>query len=107
MNRHERRRQAKVSRTEQPATIPTYLDLHCAGPNSDTPTKCDRRIGVLMPFDLEDLRIQASKAEFFVTGTSPPGVGFFACTVLCVSCAEKILPPELVAAAKKAMPAKA
>jgi hypothetical protein len=107
MNRHERRRQAKLSRSAAADEPPTYLDIHCAGPHSDPPTTCDKRLGVLMPFDLEDLRIQAWKADFFVTGTSPPGVGFFACPVLCLSCAEKVLPPELVAAARKVMPAKA
>jgi hypothetical protein len=56
-----------------------------------------------MPFDMEELRAHAWKDGWFVTMTSPPGEGLLSCTVLCGSCAEKVLPPELVAAARDAM----
>src|SRR4029077_8129666 len=102
MNRHERRRQAKIGR-QNVSGRRAYLDLHCVGPHSNPKTDCDLRILVPMPFDMEELRTELWKEGWFVTMTSPPGEGVLSCTAVCGSCAEKLLPPEPLAEARRIM----
>jgi hypothetical protein len=100
VNRRERRSKKTRGEVEKPKV---YLDLHCAGPHSEPPVACDRRLIITIPFDVEDLRRQAWENDFFTTVTSPPGLGFVALTVLCGSCARKILPAEMIEVAVRTM----
>jgi hypothetical protein len=87
-----------------PKSPPICLDLHCAGNESDPPQDCNARIHVPMPFDIEKLRSGCNTQGWLVTITTPPGFEPMSCTVLCEKCAEAILPPELLAAAKRLQP---
>lgn len=84
-----------------------YLDLHCSGPESQPPVPCNGRILITMPFDDNDLRRQAWESGWFTTVTCPAGSGFISLTVLCGVCARKLLPAELIEAAKRHMPGSA
>lgn len=79
---------------------PMLLSMHCAGPMSDPPQKCDKRLALLLPFNHEKLVNGTKHAGWFVTIVSPPGVNPPECTVLCGDCARALL-PDLVDATLK------
>lgn len=107
MNRHERRaRDAQRPKTGT-SIVPTFLDLHCAGPFSEPKTDCDLRALVPLPFDIEELRSHLATGGWFVTLSSPPGQSMIAVTALCGACAERILDPALLRAAKRIIPGSA
>ncbi len=83
------------------------LDLGCAGPMSSPKQACTLHITVPMPFDLDFLQRHVAIARWIVTMTSPPGERPLSFTVLCPSCAEAVLPPELLRAARRAIPGSA
>jgi hypothetical protein len=87
-----------------PKSPPICLELHCAGNESDPPQDCDLRIHAPMPFDIEKLRSGCNTQGWLVTITSEPGTEPMTCTVLCPRCAEALLPPALLAAAKRLQP---
>lgn len=91
----------------RPERTVVYLDLHCAGSHSQPPQACLERILMPMPFDVETLRNKVAPNGWFVTVTTPPGESPPAVTVLCGRCAEAIMPPELLAAAKRLQPGSA
>jgi hypothetical protein len=77
------------------------LSMHCAGPFSEpTPTECDKRFALLMPFNHEKLVSAAKHAGWFVTAVTPPGVNPPECAVLCRDCARMLI-PELVEPTEK------
>lgn len=103
MNRRQRRT-AKKKGDVKVETAKVYLDLHCAGPQSEPPVECNGRILITMPFDAGDLRRQARERGWFVTVTCPAGSGFISLTVLCGVCVRKLLPAEVIEAAQRHMP---
>ena len=108
MNRHSRRAAAARSRGITQSRVPnTHLDLHCVGPFSAPPQICDRHLTVAMPFTSEERFQVANGAGWVGTLTCPPGEVPATTAVLCGSCAEAVLDPELLAAARQRMPGSA
>lgn len=106
MNRRARRAAAARGITES-RVASTHVDLHCAGPLSEPPQNCTRSLVMAMPFTGDDLFKCANATGWYMTLVTPVGEVPARCAVLCSSCAEAVLDPALLAAARQRMPGSA